>query len=63
MIIYLVGFWLCMEYKLVTGEASHVAYEVTELLEDGWRLHGPPSMAMINGSSPSFVQALIKGTL
>ena len=52
-----------MEYKLISGEEFEVSSKVTELLEDGWRLHGSPSMAMVPGFPPSFVQALIKGPL
>jgi len=61
MTIYLVGLIMAMEYRLVAGDGFQVSREVTELLEDGWRLHGSTSMAMIPGSSPSFVQALTKG--
>jgi len=49
-----------MEYKLVVGSHHIVINQVNELIQMGWRLHGPPSLAHIPGSDPTLAQALIR---
>ena len=49
-----------MEYKLVVGSHHIVENQVNELIQMGWRLHGPPSLAHIPGSDATLAQALIR---
>ncbi len=49
-----------MEYKLVVGSHHRVENQVNELIQMGWRLHGPPSIAMIPGFEAELAQALIR---
>ena len=49
-----------MEYKLVVGLHHRVENQVNELIEKGWRLHGPPSIALVPGFEAELAQALIR---
>ena len=50
-----------MQYKLVVGERIQVERDVNRLLEEGWELHGSPSMSHgAQHNSPRISQALIK---
>ena len=49
------------KYKLIVGERIQVERDVNRLLEEGWELHGSPSMSHgANQNSPRISQALIK---
>ena len=48
------------QYKLVVDSLRRCEQKVNRLLDDGWELYGPPSMAKQPGVEPEIIQALIK---
>jgi len=51
-----------MEYRIVSGlSAAEASKEVTDLLSQGWQLHGSVAISQLpDGSHHLFAQAMVK---